>query len=151
MKKNLLITWGVVCVLVAIVIAPRFAPQFKASSPVHSQPEMRYDYNLELIKMGRAMIGDTVKPGQTLIHVIRSPSNSEGRGEVCFVFFNTGIGDEYVIWNPLRETTTIYHSNRLIEYLPSDRTSYWEDAYRPHQCEAGHDDSRDIVRWDILH
>lgn len=98
------------------------------------------------------MIGEIVKPGQTLIHIIQSPPGaSEERGLVCYVYFDSAIGSEYVLWNPNNNRTVVYHSSGLVEIMPSGRTSSWDERFKPPFCKEGRDqDFKKIVRRDIL-
>jgi hypothetical protein len=144
--KNIITIFGACCALVLIIIS------FDKTSPKYEPPattENETDPRTTTIQLGKTMIGSLVKPGQTLIHVIQSPP--EDGGEICFAYFDSAIGSEYVLWNPNTQRTIVYHSNGLVETIPSGRTDTWDEGFPPQYCKAGRDDNfRKIVRTDLL-
>jgi hypothetical protein len=149
--KNMLIILGVCCALVfAITTLNKTAT--KPERPNAATPESEPDARAATIELGETMIGKLVKPAQTLVHVIQSPPESyEQRGDICFVYFNTAIGFEYVLWNPNTQRTVVYHSDGLVEIIPSGHVDTWDGEFMPHFCKAGRDDTRrQIVRQDLL-
>jgi hypothetical protein len=107
--------------------------------------------NDAIIELGQAMVGEVVKPQQTLIRVIQSPPGQHGeRGDVCFVYYDRAVGPEYVIWVPENGRTLVFHSNGLAEVIPTGRVWSW-DNFTPSECKAGRDENfRKVVRRDIL-
>lgn len=144
----MLIVLGVCCALIFVIVS------FNKTSPepaTVSAPE-QIDHNSATIQLGQTMIGELVKPGQTLIHVIQSPPETSGDlGQVCFVYYNSAIGSEYVLWNPNNQRTIVFHSNGLVEIIPSGKLDTWDGNFTPQFCKAGRDDNfKKIVRKDLL-
>jgi hypothetical protein len=144
MKRSLLV--------LVLLSLPFLACDDSRKTPAQEQPAKPVDPNTATIEFGQNMIGELVKPGQTLIHVIQSPPEyATERGSVCFVYFNSAIGSEYVLWNPNNNRTVVWHSNGVVEVIPSGRTSYWEGGFTPHFCKEGRDENfKKIVRKDLL-
>jgi hypothetical protein len=138
--------------LVGLLAALFLACDDTKPSITTTDAETPIDPNTATITLGRTMIGELVQPGQHLLRVIQSPPESgEERGLVCFVYFERAIGSEYIVWNPNTLRTVVYHSNGLVEIVPSGRASYWDGFFEPPFCKAGRDDYRKkLVRHDLL-
>lgn len=148
--KNVFIVLG--CFALLFLIASFFeTPESQRASSAATEKEP--DPNTATIELGQAMIGELVKPGQTLIRVIQSPPEPQKeRGLICFAYFESGIGSEYVLWNPNTQRTMVFHSNGLVEVIPSGRADTWDEASPPSECKAGRDKYfRKVVRQDLLY
>jgi len=151
--KNMLIIFGASCMLLLVILLfDKTSPDSKKSSA--TTPESEPDPRTATIQLGETMVGNLVKPEQTLIHVIQSPPEQPSQhGEVCFVYFNSAIGSEYVLWQPdLNNRMVVWHSNGLVEIIPSGRSDTWNEGFTPPFCKAGRDETRHkIVRQDLLY
>jgi hypothetical protein len=149
--KNAFIILSLYCGFIFVATSCN-KPSSESEQHTVAAPASEPDPKTATIQLGETMIGELVKPGQTLVHVIQSPPEPpEERGQICFVYFDSAIGSEYVFWNPNTQRTVIYHSNGLVEIIPSGRTDTWDGYFTPPFCKAGRDENfRKIVRHDLL-